>query len=93
MKLIIVGTSEPSIYSMSTKKDVTKLYYSKFDNWTPKCSGKVAAKLTDTGNNVVIECAHPLAMELDYSEAFELYLILRSQFGAEPIRDFKEVTK
>jgi hypothetical protein len=89
MKRIIVSTKRKGqvssgdghIYSVKTTKSskfnkIIKMFFSKLDSgWTEKVSGKLAAKYEDHGNGVTITI-QGTKIELDYSDASDLYLLL-----------------
>ena len=55
-----------------------KLFYSKIDSkWTDKVSGKLAASLENDGNGVTLTFKSGKKISLDYSEFFELQILIR----------------
>lgn len=71
---------ETTIYSVKITKntflDNIKLFFSRIDpRWSKKVSGKLCAKLVNTGEGVSIFIGKQ-AIALDYSEVSELYLLL-----------------
>lgn len=82
-KLIIL--SDKTMFEMEIVDDNYKLIHSELDKeWTK--SNKVVAELTDTHNFVKIKLGNK-KIKLDYSEAQELFLILREYYLDEVIRE------
>lgn len=74
-----------SIFSLKTAMDAAgyvsslKLFYSGLDSgWSAKCKGKLAAKLTNTGDGFVIK-VDGKTLELDYAQAELLQTLLNEE--------------
>lgn len=57
---------------------ILKLFCSKIDSkWTDKVSGKLAASLENDGNGVTFIFKNGKKIDLDYSEFFELQVLIK----------------
>ena len=61
-------------YDLELGACLIKLNYSKNPDWT--CGGETALTLTDDGNGIKFKFPNKKAIELDYSEAREMLVVL-----------------
>jgi len=64
-------------YSMRSKNNIIYLFASKLGQWVSSYKGKVAAKITNSGNGYVVDFHGGKTIELDYSQSVELMLLLK----------------
>lgn len=87
--LLVEQGSEGNIFSFKFEEELNnttlKLFHSRSDrNWTPMVRGKLAVKLHDHGNGIVVKHRTLPEIDLDYSEAAELFMLLREYVHQEP---------
>lgn len=85
MKRKLIIDSSKSLFEMQIDDDSYKLIHSDLDKeWTQP--NKVVAELNDTHNFVKIKLGNK-KLKFDYSEAYELFLLLREYNLNEVIRE------
>lgn len=63
-------------YDAKVNSEVTELYYSNSTEWTSIVKNTSAGKMTNSGNDLIVEIKGVKKIVLDYQQAHQLYTLL-----------------
>jgi hypothetical protein len=87
MKKVLIQHNKESKHDLAHDYDIheldyiTELFYSDDSEWVPSIRNTLAAKLENTGNGLIIKINGLKKIKLDYSQAQQLFILLKNDNG------------